>query len=188
MDLRAEKTRLQQSIRERLERLSKAEREAESRSICRRLIENLPDDVRTACAFVPIRDEVDIRPVLHELRKRGISIFLPCFEKALAFREARDFGELTPGAFRIPEPPPEADLLDPKALDLAIVPGRAFDATHNRLGRGNGGYDRWIRAQRAANLRTRFWGVCFECQVVNAVPMEPHDERVDAVITPRGML
>lgn len=188
MDLRAEKTRLQQSIRERLARLSPGERAAESRSICRRVLELLPPESRTVCAFMPIRDEVDIRPLLRELGTRGIALFLPCYEKLLAFRKAEDLSKLQPGALHILEPPPEADLLDPQALDLAIVPGRAFDAAHNRLGRGNGGYDRWIRAQRAANPRTRFWGVCFECQVVNAVPMEPHDERVDAMVTPRGML
>jgi 5-formyltetrahydrofolate cyclo-ligase len=137
---------------------------------------------------VPIKDEVDIRPLLTELLTRGVALYLPCFEKILAFRRVTDLASLVPGELKIPEPPPESDELDPAILDIAIVPGRAFDAHGGRLGRGNGGYDRWIHVQRATNARTQYWAVAFECQMVDIVPMEPHDERIDAVVTDRGVL
>ncbi|TSC79150.1 MAG: 5-formyltetrahydrofolate cyclo-ligase [Candidatus Peregrinibacteria bacterium Gr01-1014_25] len=186
MDPRAEKQRLQDAVRERLARLNVGDRARESRSVCRRLLDALPAESAAICAFIPIKDEVDLRPFLTAVLERGIRLYLPCFEKTLVFRRAADLQLLAPGAFRIPEPPASADLLDPGQLDVAVVPGRAFDNAGNRLGRGNGGYDRWIRAQRAANPQTRFWGVCYECQVVSHVPMEAHDERVDAIVTARG--
>ena len=187
MDLRAEKQRLHESIRERLKQLPNADRVRESRSLCKRLLEMIPADAQTLCLFMPIRDEVDVRPVVETLLKEGRNVYLPAFEKTLVFRRADDLSALIPSALHIPEPPAEAERLDPQTVDLVIVPGRAFDRSGNRLGRGNGGYDRWIRAQRSANPKTLYWGVCFECQLVNLVPMEPHDERVDAVITARGV-
>lgn len=188
MDLRQEKQRLQEAIRERLARINDQERAAESRSICRRVLDMLPPDAKTICAFVPIKDEVDIRPLLRALIERNIALYLPCFEKKLTFRRATDLSALVPGGLKVPEPPPESDALDPALLDIAIIPGRAFDSAGNRLGRGNGGYDRWIESQRAANPKTRYWGVCFDCQVVSTVPMESHDQPVDAVMTGRGKI
>ncbi|MFA7682254.1 MAG: 5-formyltetrahydrofolate cyclo-ligase, partial [Candidatus Peribacteraceae bacterium] len=72
--------------------------------------------------------------------------------------------------------------------DCALIPGRAFDRDGNRLGRGNGSYDHWIREQRTANPQTKIWGIAFECQIVPIVPTEEHDERVDALITARGLI
>lgn len=186
MDLREEKRRLKDAIAERLSGLPEGKRAAESRSLCRRILDALPPDAKTVCAFMPIGDEVDIRPLLTALLQRGVHLYLPCFEGGLVFRKATTLDGLAPGAFRIPEPAGEADALDPALLDTAIVPGRAFNRKGHRLGRGNGGYDRWIRAQRIANAATRFWGVCYECQLVAQVPMEAHDEPVDAVFTARG--
>jgi len=58
----------------------------------------------------------------------------------------------------------------------------------NRLGRGNGGYDHWIEKQRDVNPDTRMIGVAFECQIVNEVPIDAHDEKMDEVITDRGSI
>jgi 5-formyltetrahydrofolate cyclo-ligase len=57
-----------------------------------------------------------------------------------------------------------------------------------RLGRGNGGYDRWISAVRPINPSIQYIGVCFECQVVGDIAYEAHDEKVHRVVTSRGAL
>lgn len=189
MDVKAEKEHLRGSIQERLARMSSKDRAAESRSLCRRIREALPPQPGAIAGFVPMPTEPDIRPLLQELLDEGWTVYLPAFERnRLAFRRAASFEGLPIGPLKIPEPPPEAEALDPKNLTIALVPARAFDRSGNRMGRGNGGYDVWVRAQRAANSGTAFWGVCFECQLANAVPMEAHDERVDAVFTARGRL
>jgi 5-formyltetrahydrofolate cyclo-ligase len=62
-------------------------------------------------------------------------------------------------------------------ITLALIPGMAFDAEGHRLGRGKGYYDRLLpRLSRAYKM-----GVCFPFQMVDAVPSEPHDQKVDEV-------
>ena len=138
---------------------------------------------------MPMGDEVDIRDLLLQLLEQGYPLYLPCFDgEKLVFRRAEDLENMKPGRLKTLEPSQDAAELDPAEASHVLVPGRAFDRSGNRLGRGNGGYDHWIADQRKVNQETVFWGVCYECQVVNAVPVEAHDEAVDEVITARGSL
>ncbi len=150
-------------------------------------MEALPSPPLSVCAFVPFKDEVDIRPLIEELLATNYDLYLPRFEGGkLAFRQAKDLDHLTIGPFDIPEPSSDSPALPLSSETIVLVPARAYTKTGERLGRGNGGYDIWIREQRKLNPRTQFWGICFEAQVMNEVPMEGHDERVDRVVTDRG--
>jgi 5-formyltetrahydrofolate cyclo-ligase len=82
----------------------------------------------------------------------------------------------------------DCPLIDDADIAVAVVPGRAFSRDGHRMGRGNGGYDYWIAAQRKRRPDTRFIGVCFDCQLVQDVPMEAHDQPVDMVVTSRGIV
>lgn len=186
MDLREEKALLRQRIQERLQQMDAKQRAAEGRSVCRRILEHLPTAPCSICAYVPLITEVDVRPMLEEILKRGNALYLPRFEGKLTFRRAEHLKDLKPGALKIPEPPEDAEELDPKMLDIALIPGRAFDRQGHRLGRGNGGYDVWITEQRKANPKTLFWGIAFEMQIVDRVPTEAHDAAVDEILTARG--
>ena len=85
---------------------------------------------------------------------------------------------LTQGAFRIDEPTGPA-FTDYAAIDLAVIPGVAFDRRGNRLGRGKGYYDRLLpRLTQARKL-----GICFPYQLVNDIPTDAHDIRMDEIIT-----
>ncbi|MGD9781361.1 MAG: 5-formyltetrahydrofolate cyclo-ligase [Kiritimatiellia bacterium] len=86
------------------------------------------------------------------------------------------------GAHGIPEPA-QAKSATPSDLRVIVVPGVAFDAQGGRLGHGKGHYDRLL-AQSGAFLV----GLCFENRLVEAVPMESHDVRMDAVATEKRML
>jgi len=189
VDPRAAKADLRQAIKDRLDRLSPKDRSAESRSLCRRILEALPPAPLTLCAYSPLSGEADILPLLGKLQKRGDRIFLPAHDGGkLVFREMTSMEDMVPGDFGIPEPPRSSSELDPQDLAIALIPGRAFDRNGNRLGRGNGGYDIWIRKQRASSTRVQFWGVALECQIVQEIPMEAHDETVDAIVTARGFM
>lgn len=89
-------------------------------------------------------------------------------------------GNLSPGAFGIGEPSDDAELCPAGEIDLIIVPGRAFTLRGERLGRGKGFYDRWLSR---SGFRGYSVGVCFGVQICGELPSEPHDIRVDAVIT-----
>jgi 5-formyltetrahydrofolate cyclo-ligase len=182
------KSDLREAIAHRISQLSEKDRAAESRSICRRILEELPKDPVTVCAYYAMPNEVDLKPFLEELLQKGYPLFLPrCESEKLVFRQVHDLSSLKQGSFDIPEPSHDAPALDPQTASHVIIPGRAFTQTGERMGRGNGGYDHWIADQRKINPKTLHWGVCFECQLVPEVPMEAHDERVDAVVTVRGL-
>jgi len=190
-----EKNRLRKSIEERLKRMSDLDRERESRSVCRRLLEKIPEG-SVVCSYAPLKTEVDLTLLMEELLKRGDKVYLPRFEGScrtspntkFVFRHIEDLSKLKPGKlFAVPEPPAGTDQADPKEIDIVLVPGRAFDRSGGRVGRGNGGYDYWIERHRKVNPETKMWGVAFECQIVNEVPSEAHDQRLDAVVTVRGV-
>ena len=186
--MQQKKSQLRDAIKKRIAQMSEKDRAAESRSICRRILETLPDAPVMICAYNPITYEVDIRPLLEELLAKKYQLYLPRYEGGKnVFRKLEDLKDLTKGSFDILEPPRDAELLPGEGETIALVPSRAFDRMGGRLGRGNGGYDHWIAAQRSQNPQTQFWGICFDCQLVQEVPMEEHDERVDGVITGRGL-
>ncbi len=187
MDVKKAKADLRDAITDRLRRMKPNEHAAESRSLCRRILGALPPAPVTICAFSSLNDEPDIFPLLTELLKRGDHVFLPAHEgNKLAFRQITDMKELTPGKFGILEPSLEGS--KPENIDIALIPGRAYDRQGNRLGRGNGGYDIWLRYARKEHPGMQAWGVILECQLVHDIPMEPHDERVDTVVTARGLM
>lgn len=77
------------------------------------------------------------------------------------------------------EPPP-----DPLTIDVVIVPGVAFTAAGERLGQGGGWYDRLLPKIRPDCTTI---GVGFEPQIVDELPTEPHDVRLDLIITDAGI-
>lgn len=100
----------------------------------------------------------------------------------LSLHEVSDWSQLQPGSFGVPEPPASAPVVSPAMVDVALVPGVGFTVAGHRLGQGGGHYDRLLPA-----LGGTSWGVCFSCQVVEAVPVETHDRPVDRVIWPGGL-
>ena len=69
---------------------------------------------------------------------------------------------------------------DPRTLHAVVFPGLAFTSDGARLGQGGGHYDRFALRLDAGCLRI---GVCFAEQLVDRLPTEPHDQRVDVVVT-----
>ncbi len=72
------------------------------------------------------------------------------------------------------------DLIDPGWPDVVIVPGVAFTRDGDRLGQGGGWYDRFLPQIRSDCTTI---GVCFEPQVLASLPTEPHDVRLDCVVS-----
>lgn len=189
-DLRSEKEALRASLKERLKRMSDPDRERESRSLCKRLLQTLPAEPGVLCVFYPMKgSEADIRDVFPTLLERGWKLFFPRFEGAgFAFRRAVSVDALVPGKYGLMEPTGDDEKLGIADVTVAIIPGLGFDATGGRIGRGNGGYDRWLEELRTKNPSATVWGVAFDCQMVHAIPREPHDRTMDLVVTPRGVI
>lgn len=189
MDTATEKQRIREAMCERLLHSPEKNLAIESRLICKRLTELLPQQPRALAAFFPLKSEPDIRPFLREALRQGIELYLPTAgERSFVFRHVSSLRELHTGPWNISEPTPDAPAIDPQKLRYALIPGRAFDREGWRIGRGGAGYDRWIREQRSLNPNTIFWGVAFECQILPRVPRVEHDEKIDGIVTARGFL
>ena len=91
---------------------------------------------------------------------------------------------LAAGAFGIGEPTGRR-FAAYDTIDVAVVPGLAFDAAGNRLGYGQGTYDRLLGALPRG---CRKIGLCFEAQLAPAVPTEPHDIPMDFLLTENRLI
>jgi 5-formyltetrahydrofolate cyclo-ligase len=139
---------------------------------------------RVVAAFSPIRDEPDTGPLLAALQAHGFATALPVAHgrsAPLAFRLWRAGDPLTRGALGVPEPGAAAPLVEP---DLLFVPLAAFDRRGHRIGYGAGYYDRALKLLRA-NGPIRAVGVAYAVSEIDAAPDEPHDERLDFILTER---
>lgn len=84
------------------------------------------------------------------------------------------------GTVEVRSPREGLAVVDPRELDVVIVPGLAFDVRGGRLGRGGGWYDRYLPRLRADAVKI---GVAWESQIVERVPVEAHDVQMDWVVT-----
>jgi 5-formyltetrahydrofolate cyclo-ligase len=187
-----EKTALRARAREGVTRLSPEERARASARVCG-LVEGLPEyaAARSVAAYCALPDEIDLHELMERALGAGRDVLVP-----LTDRGARRIGfvsiadprrDLREGAYGILEPRRGMPLADLSHLDLVLVPGRAFDARGGRLGRGGGYYDGFLSrlAPRASGGALKL-GVGFACQLVERVPMEVRDVRLDRVVTDAG--
>lgn len=137
--------------------------------------------------FYPLADEPDIAPLLDLGLRTGKLIALPRYNSSQGVYEAAQIQnmaeDLIPGRFGVREPSPNCPALPLNQLDLTLVPGIAFDSSGRRLGRGKGFYDRLLPGTTGMTL-----GLAFDWQESDALPVEPHDVELDAVLTPTRWL
>ncbi len=189
----AERRRRKAEIRRLAEaaRQQQPDKDAISRTICQRFA-SLAEYAQagTVLLYVHVRDEVRTREFLAQAMAEGKRVLVPwCQGDELELFHLEDLSELGPGVFGLLEPRAElrsqpGKRRDMAEVDLAMVPGVAFDRQGGRLGHGRGYYDRLLGRARADMLRV---GVCFESQVVPEVPMGPRDVRMHRVITERAV-
>ncbi len=136
--------------------------------------------------FWPIRSEVDIRPLLFRLRKKGARLCLPVVldRTTIVFRELVRGAPMVDTGFGTAGPAENAEVLDP---DLMLVPLAAFDGNGNRIGYGAGHYDRAIARLREKGKMPRLIGVALDVQKVDSIPPADHDIPLPAVLTESGM-
>ena len=129
--------------------------------------------------YSALPDEVPTQTLMAELVAQGKTVLLPRVinEKDMELRCYTGPQDLQKGAYGILEPTGER-YTDYEAIDVAIVPGMAFDAEGHRLGRGKGYYDRFL--SRVPYLYKI--GLCFSWQIVDRVPCDEHDMVMDEII------
>ncbi|MEA1952315.1 MAG: 5-formyltetrahydrofolate cyclo-ligase [Planctomycetota bacterium] len=178
-----------QQIRDETRRLRRAltDKDALSRKISAVLCK-LPEyvDAKTAMFYIESGSEVRTRPLVEEALRNGRRVVVPyCDGNDLGLFRLEDLAELAPGAHGIEEPMPRLrdvpeKIVDPAEIDLAVVPGVAFDLQGQRIGQGKGYYDRFLLtlASRAKTISP-----AYQCQIFQSIPTESYDVPVDMVVT-----
>ena len=151
-----------------------------SKNICDKIL-NMPiyQSAHTILLYSPLNDEVDVFSIVNDAYRNGKTVLLPkVVGEDLELRIYKGVESLERGAFGILEPMGEV-FFDFDAVELAIIPGMAFDTANHRLGRGKGYYDRLLpRLKNAYKI-----GVCFPFQYLDEIPSEAHDVVMDEVIS-----
>jgi 5-formyltetrahydrofolate cyclo-ligase len=135
--------------------------------------------------YWPMRSEIDPRLLMERLLGRGVRLCLPVVvgPGPLEFRRWRPGDELACGPLGTSHPSAGAEALEP---DLLLVPLLAFDRRRHRLGYGAGHYDATLATLRAKRPVFAV-GVAYAAQAVDAVPLDPWDEKLDLVVTEVGV-
>jgi 5-formyltetrahydrofolate cyclo-ligase len=185
--LKRDKKTIRARVRAVRDALSNDERERASAAIAERVL-SLPelDGVGTAMVFASFGTEVDTRPIVEGLDRRGVRIAMPRVEGldivTVVFRPG---DPMTTAAFGMPEPA-GGDVVDPAEIELVITPGLAFDRAGHRIGYGGGFYDRFFTSAREDVRRI---AVGFSVQVLDeGLPHGAFDVPVDVIVTEREVL
>lgn len=176
-------------MRHRRRAVPPAERAATSAVICERLIEKFfvqnasSSILYSSSVYLSSPDEIDLADFIRTCATRRIRLAAPRWNgTAYELAELNDCwpNGLASGPHGIPEPPSSAPRVDVSEIGVWIVPGLAFAKDGSRLGYGGGWYDRLLaNANPAANKI----GVCHRFQLLDELPNEPHDIRLDEVVT-----
>ncbi len=182
---------LRKSILAARDALEPQERRLKSDSITRKLwrIETVCQ-AKTLFAYVSFRSEVQTLPFIRQCLGQGKVVAAPLTVAAenrlVPYALADPALDLRPGYCGIPEPDTtRLAPVDPGQIDVVIVPGSVFDPAGGRLGYGGGYYDRFLAKEAPQACRI---GIAFEIQVVTAVPLLPHDQRLHILVTEKRII
>jgi 5-formyltetrahydrofolate cyclo-ligase len=137
--------------------------------------------------FSPLKSEINPLPLMRKLADAGAKLALPVVAgrgKPLVMRSYAFGQALNEGVWGIREPKADAPEVDP---DILIVPLAAFDRQGHRIGYGAGYYDMTINRLRSLKPVVAI-GIGYAAQEIPEVPATPRDERLDLVLTERGVI
>lgn len=144
-------------------------------------------NAHTVMVYMDFRNEVPTGAIIEKIRCSGKKLILPLTDKDFKLipyeipQEGRLSDYLFTSAYGIAEPNPElCKEADPNSIDLVIVPGSVFDQYENRIGYGQGCYDRFLSAQEQKSFKL---ALAYDFQVLPCIPADPTDVKMDKILT-----
>lgn len=158
-----------------------ADRELRCGAIAARL-DALPKyrEASAVLSYISKPEEADTHQIIERALEHGREVLAPrvANRSNLEWYKIESLNDLVGSAFGVLEPPPGASTSHVPVDAVALIPGVAFDRIGNRLGWGQGFFDRFLSTFSGTAI-----GLAFECQLYEELPMEPHDRAVAFVIT-----
>lgn len=143
-------------------------------------------EAQTLMAYMSFGTEIDTQPIIQRAWKEGKTVAIPyTIKETRLIKPAliNSLDDLSPGAYGILGPDEESlKVISKEDLDLVIVPGVAFDKSGYRIGYGGGYYDRFLE-----KLHVNTLAILYEDQLIERVPREDHDIRVQVLVTEKDL-
>lgn len=174
----SEKTKIRRRIRNKKNILSDMEKSESSKMVFQK-IEELPEfiNAKSILLYWSLPDELPTHNFIEKWCKSK-QILLPMVkDEKMLIKPFVSTQNLHKSDMGIWEPATQNEYL--KQIDIVLVPGIAFDKSKNRLGRGKGYYDRYFINKNVTKV-----GICYDFQLLENVPIETHDIKMDIIITP----
>jgi 5-formyltetrahydrofolate cyclo-ligase len=184
------KKAIRKELLEKRDRIPKELKGTKDIAIKHRLL-RLPEflSAGTILFYASFRSEVETSGIISEALSMGKRVVLPKVEKEkhiLTLYEIKNLDELEQGFMGIPEPMQRKErLVHLEDIDLVIVPGAGYDHSGNRLGYGGGYYDILLAGRQK---KMPVIAIAYEEQLVDSIPAEKHDVKVDMIVTDRRVI
>ncbi len=180
-NLASQKTALRKEILENLKKMKPSERQAQSQEIFSKLLKtDVFRKARKVSCYISKEGEVETAAIIDYLLAQKKEVCVPVINQNSMMMIQIDQNTIwKKSAYGLKEPT-TIKLVNPKSLDLIIVPGIGFSLDGCRLGRGKGYYDQFLKSLRAYKL-----GLAFEHQIHTKIPLSDHDIKLDGIITPK---
>jgi len=134
--------------------------------------------------YVPHKEEINS----YELIKNSLKnkkIIVPKTHlrfHSLSLHQIKSFNDLHKGRYGLLEPIPYTKMIDPKEVDLALVPGIVFDKKGHRIGYGKGYFDRLNKFLKCPKI-----GLAYSFQIIENIIADKHDEKIDILISEKNI-
>lgn len=173
----SEKELIREKIRKKKQQLSDKDKEIEAANVFEK-IEALPEfiNAHNIMIYWSMPDELPTHDFIIRWSKKKTMLLPVVKGEDMLIKPFSTKEELKQGSLGIWEPDTQKEYLN--SIDLVIVPGVAFDRNKSRLGRGKGYYDRYFINKRIVKI-----GVCFDFQLLESIPIDSFDIKMDKVIT-----
>ncbi len=184
-DISEVKAQLRKECRRVLAALGDETRTRASESICAALAGwNVFQRSRSILTYIPIKGEADLTALLerHPEKCWALPRIIPEQDHRRVFHPY-DAARLVRHPFGMAEPAADLPTVQPDALELALVPGLAFDRRGGRLGYGGGYFDRFLKSFAGVTV-----GIVFHALLLDEVPRGEHDVAMQWVATENGLL
>lgn len=178
------KHQLRETLKSRLKGMSPDDIQHQSEVIVQQLKSiYAPEKSSTIMLYMPMPTEVNVLSLLKSWVASSQRVCVPVVNWETREMTAKHIQSIDQPmkqlkfGLQVPESGVE---IDPAEIDFIVVPGLGFDRQGDRLGRGGGFYDKFLSNESMNAIRC---GICFDCQIVEHIPVEEHDIRMNLVIT-----